>query len=68
MDTYMPIYDLTGTQRNSGDIKGALNYILLGGTHYFGEDPDAVASPYLGGLRQLTRRCRFTRNRAVLPS
>jgi opacity protein-like surface antigen len=48
LDTSMPFYGLTGIQINAGDDKGALNYILLGGTHYFETGSQKVA-PFLGG-------------------
>lgn len=47
MDTDMPIYGATGIQFNAGDDKGAINYILIGGNHYF--DKGTKATPYLGG-------------------
>lgn len=46
LDTDMPLYFL-GEQINKDYDKGALNYILLGGTHYF--DLGSRAMPYLGG-------------------
>ncbi|RXM47197.1 outer membrane beta-barrel protein [Flavobacterium sp. YO12] len=46
-DTKLPIYGPAGDQRNSGDDKGALNFILLDGTHYF--DTGSNLLPYLGG-------------------
>lgn len=49
-DTSMPAYnDLPGGGQvnNNGDNKGAINYILLGGNHYFDHGSNAV--PYLGG-------------------
>jgi hypothetical protein len=48
LDTSMPTYnDLTGAQVNSSDDSGAVNYIFLGGNHYFDNGGNAV--PYLGG-------------------
>jgi opacity protein-like surface antigen len=46
IDTAMPYY-LNGSQKNANDDKGAINYILLGGNHYFDNGGNAV--PYLGG-------------------
>lgn len=46
-DTHIPFYGPAGNQLNSGDDKGALNFILLDGTHYF--DTGSNALPYLGG-------------------
>lgn len=46
-DTKLPIYGLTGDQKNSGDDKGALNFILADATHYF--DTGSNLLPYLGG-------------------
>jgi len=48
LDTTMPFYGPFGNQLNSGDDKGALNYILVGGTHYF-ETGSAKALPFIGG-------------------
>ncbi|MFH7011446.1 outer membrane beta-barrel protein [Flavobacterium sp. FlaQc-52] len=45
-DPKMPFYGPLGNQLNQGDDKGALNYILLGGTHYF--DTGSNLLPYLG--------------------
>ena len=45
-DSKMPFYDRFGVQLNNGDDKGALNYILLDGTHYF--DTNSNLLPYLG--------------------
>jgi len=50
MDTYFPLYTQGGVRINTdSDYKGSVNYILIGGNNYFGQDPDAVARPY-GGL------------------
>jgi opacity protein-like surface antigen len=46
IDTAMPLY-VGNVQKNAGDDKGAINYILLGGNHYFENGGKAV--PYLGG-------------------
>jgi len=46
-DTHIPFYKLDGSQVNSGDDKGALNFILLDATHYF--DTGSNLMPYLGG-------------------
>ena len=46
-DTKIPFYDQTGKQLNSGDDKGAFNFILLDATHYF--DTGSNLLPYLGG-------------------
>lgn len=48
MDTQFPLYTSQGNQINSGDDKGALNYILLDGTHYFEINSSAKILPYLG--------------------
>lgn len=45
-DTAMPLY-VGKIQANSGDDKGAINYILIGGNHYFDNGNNAV--PYIGG-------------------
>lgn len=45
-DTKIPFYGPAGNQLNSGDDKGALNFILLDGTHYF--DTGSNLLPYLG--------------------
>ena len=49
MDTHIPIY-LANTNEplNSGEDKASVNYILFGGSNYFGQDPDAKARPYAG--------------------
>jgi hypothetical protein len=47
IDTAMPFYGTAGAQLNSGDDKGAINYILLDGNYYFENGGKAV--PYLGG-------------------
>jgi hypothetical protein len=46
MDTHLPLYGPMGKQINEGDDKGAINYILLGGNHYFGTNTNV--SPFLG--------------------
>lgn len=46
-DTKIPFYGPAGNQLNSGDEKGALNFILLDATHYF--DTGSNLLPYLGG-------------------
>lgn len=46
-DTHIPFYKPDGSQLNSGDDKGALNFILLDATHYF--DTGSNLLPYLGG-------------------
>lgn len=46
-DTHIPFYKPDGSQVNSGDDKGALNFILLDATHYF--DTGSNLLPYLGG-------------------
>ncbi|WP_316634489.1 outer membrane beta-barrel protein [uncultured Flavobacterium sp.] len=43
----MPFYGPAGDQLNIGNDKGALNYILADGTHYF--DLGSNLLPYLGG-------------------
>lgn len=49
LDASMPAYnDITGDQINNIDgDSGAINYVLLGGNHYF--DNGGKAAPYLGG-------------------
>ena len=47
LDSSMPLYNNLGIQVNSGDDKGAINYIFLGGNRYFDNGGNAV--PYLGG-------------------
>ena len=47
IDTGLPLYYENGSQVNPGDDKGAINYVLLGGNHYF--DKGTKATPYLGG-------------------
>ncbi|WP_264565972.1 hypothetical protein [Flavobacterium sp. N3904] len=47
LDTSMPAYNNAGLQQNPGDDKGAINYIFLGGNHYFDNGNNAV--PYVGG-------------------
>jgi hypothetical protein len=50
MDTYFPLYTQAGVRINTdNDYKGSVNYILVGGNNYFGQDPDGKISPY-GGL------------------
>ena len=46
MDTHLPLYGPMGRQINEGNDKGAINYILLGGNHYFGTNTNV--SPFLG--------------------
>ena len=46
-DTKIPFYGPAGNKLNSGDDKGAFNYILLDATHYF--DTGSNLLPYLGG-------------------
>jgi hypothetical protein len=46
-DTHMPLYGPRGEKLNSGDDKGAINYILIGGKSYFGDSSQTVL-PYLG--------------------
>lgn len=45
LDTEMPLY-YRGDQINAEDDKGAINYILVGGNHYF--DTGTMLSPYIG--------------------
>lgn len=47
IDTSLPLYYENGSQVNPGDDKGAINYVLLGGNHYF--DKGTKVTPYLGG-------------------
>ena len=46
-DNHMPVYGPLGAQLNQGDDKGAINYILVGGTSYFGSSSQ-TALPYIG--------------------
>jgi outer membrane protein W len=46
-DMNMPLYGPLGTQLNKGDDDGAINYILVGGTSYFGSASQTVL-PYIG--------------------
>ena len=48
MQTEFPFHLANGTQQNTGKDKGSINYILLGGNTYFGNDPSAKAMPYIG--------------------
>jgi hypothetical protein len=48
MGTEFPFHGPSGTQLNVGKDKGSINYILLGGNSYFGNDPKAKALPYFG--------------------
>ena len=48
MGTEFPFHGPSGTQLNIGKDKGSINYILIGGNSYFGNDPKAKALPYLG--------------------
>ncbi|TMI64645.1 MAG: hypothetical protein E6H07_01640 [Bacteroidetes bacterium] len=48
MSTQFPLHGPAGTQLNPGKDEGSINYILLGGTNYFGSDPHAKALPYFG--------------------
>jgi outer membrane protein W len=48
MDTHIPLY-VDDVQLNPDIDKGSVNYILLGGNKYFGDNPDGKISPY-GGL------------------
>jgi hypothetical protein len=45
IDTSMPLY--VGKIQAPGNDKGAINYVLLGGNHYFDNGNNAV--PYIGG-------------------
>jgi opacity protein-like surface antigen len=45
IDTSMPLY--IGNTKAPGNDNGAINYILIGGNHYFDSGSNAV--PYLGG-------------------
>jgi opacity protein-like surface antigen len=45
IDTSMPLY--IGNTKAPGNDNGAINYILIGGNHYFDSGNNAV--PYLGG-------------------
>ena len=48
MGTEFPFHGPSGSQLNVGKDKGSINYILIGGNSYFGNDPKAKALPYLG--------------------
>ena len=48
MQTEFPFHLANGNQQNTGKDKGSINYILLGGNTYFGNDPNAKAMPYIG--------------------
>jgi hypothetical protein len=48
MGTEFPFHGPSGTQQNVGKDEGSINYILLGGNSYFGNDPKAKAMPYFG--------------------
>ncbi|MFB3390058.1 hypothetical protein [Flavobacterium sp. LAR06] len=48
LDTKLPLYGPLGQQLNAGDDKGAINYVLLDYTHYFGTTSQK-AQPFLGG-------------------
>ncbi|MCD0470548.1 outer membrane beta-barrel protein [Flavobacterium sp. JAS] len=47
LDTKMPFYGPTGIQLNAGDDKGAINYVLLDYTYYFGSSTQKL-QPFLG--------------------
>lgn len=47
LDTKLPLYGQMGTQINAGDDKGAINYVLLDYTYYFGSNSQK-AIPFLG--------------------
>ncbi|MBK0370804.1 outer membrane beta-barrel protein [Flavobacterium agrisoli] len=48
-DTRLPLYGgPLGMQLNAGDDKGALNFILVEGTHYF-DRPSSKVAPFIGG-------------------
>jgi opacity protein-like surface antigen len=47
LDTKLPLYASNKTQVNTGDDKGAINYILMDYAHYFGGNTQK-ALPYLG--------------------
>jgi len=47
MDTHFPLYGPTNTHLNSGNDKGSINYILIGGNNYFGTG-ESKAMPYFG--------------------
>ena len=51
MGTEFPFHGPTGTHLNEGRDKGSINYILIGGNSYFGNDPNAKALPYIGAGR-----------------
>lgn len=48
MQTDFPFHGPSGTQLNVGKDEGSINYILIGGNTYFGNDPKAKALPYFG--------------------
>ncbi|MFB3390219.1 outer membrane beta-barrel protein [Flavobacterium sp. LAR06] len=47
LDTSLPLYGPGGAQLNAGDDKGAINYVLVDYTHYFGA-VSQKAQPFLG--------------------
>ena len=49
MDTEFPLYTINGNHVTTGNEKGALNYILIGGNSYFPKTASQKAVPYLGG-------------------
>lgn len=48
IDTQFPLYTPQGNQINEGDDKGALNYILVEGTHYLVMSTPTKIIPYFG--------------------
>ncbi|HLO82549.1 MAG TPA: hypothetical protein VK166_16405 [Chitinophagaceae bacterium] len=50
MATDFPVYRPSGVQINEGHMSGAVNFITLGGNHYFsGAVNDAKIIPFIGG-------------------
>jgi len=47
LDTKLPLYGPAGVQVNAGDDKGAINYVFLNYTYYFGSNTQK-ALPFLG--------------------
>lgn len=48
MDTHLPLYGPANTQLNEGTDKGSVNYILIGGNKYFGDNKNGKVAPYAG--------------------
>jgi opacity protein-like surface antigen len=48
MSTHIPLYGPGGTHLNAANDKGSLDFILIGGNHYFGHAHDSKVKPYIG--------------------